>query len=145
MNIRIKRLSNKATIPLRAHKGDCGLDLFSAEEKTIFPNERVLIKTDIAMQIPAGYYGRICDRSGLALKNGITIFGGQIDEIFTGNVGVILFNSDVNLFQVAVGDKIAQMVIEKYYDFPIVEVNALDETERSDRGFGSTDSVKKVL
>jgi len=135
----IKLLSEKAKVPVRANPTDAGLDLFSAEHSEIAPLTRKLIKTDISLEIPENYYGRIAPRSGLAYKYGIDTMAGILDSGFRGNVGVILFNSDrENTFQVNIGDRIAQLIIEAHYNFKLVEVNELSDTSRGEGGFGST-------
>jgi dUTP pyrophosphatase len=137
--ILIKLLSDKGKIPTRANINDAGLDLYSAEDAVIHPSTRALIKTDIAVQIPTGYYGRIAPRSGLALKNGIDVFGGVVDSQFRGCVGVILFNSEFEQeFKVNVGDRIAQLIIEAHYNFDVVTVFELDDSSRGTGGFGSS-------
>ena len=163
VNINIKRLHPKAKIPTRTNKGDAGYDLYALEATTIKPFERKLIKTGIAMAIPEGYYGRIAPRSGLALKKGIDVFGGTIDEIYRGDIGVILYNSDglgflnsivsalqgvkdvfsslfgwPGEFKIEEGDKVAQIVFHKYYEAEFTEVEELDSTARNDNGFGSS-------
>lgn len=157
MNLKIKKLSDKAIIPSRANNGDAGLDLYSTEDYILRPLERHLFKTDISLQIPPGYYGRIADRSGNAYKKGLHCLAGVIDETYTGNVGVVLINlnhtpsmqlDDDGLLrgyesfgedvEIKIGDKIAQIIIEKYYNFPILEVDKLGETVRGEKGYGSS-------
>lgn len=110
----------------------------SAYAGVIPPRGKALFKTDIAIAVPAGTYGRVAPRSGLALKHGIDTGAGVIDEDYRGNVGVILFNhSDVE-FTVAAGDRIAQLILEKIETPPIQCVEDLDDTARGAGGFGST-------
>lgn len=90
--IRFKKLSQLATIPIRATKQAAGLDLFSAENCLIQGNSRSLIKTDLAVQLPPGCYGRIAPRSGVSVINGLTIGAGVIDPDYTGPISVLLFN-----------------------------------------------------
>jgi len=137
--ILFKLLSDKAKIPTRANVNDAGLDLYSAEDVVIHPSTRALIKTDIAFQIPNGYYGRIAPRSGLAYKNGIDVFGGCLDSTYRGNIGVILFNSEFEQeFKVNVGDRVAQLIIEAHYNFDVVTVFELGDSSRGTGGFGSS-------
>jgi dUTP pyrophosphatase len=141
MKLKIKKLDENATIPTRAHESDAGLDLYSIEENvTINPQSRLTIKTGISIEIPEGYYGRVAPKSGLASKQGIDVLAGVIDSSYRGEVKVILYNTnkDVGAWQVFKGDKIAQLIIEKHYNFPVEIVKELSDTERGDGGFGST-------
>ena len=99
---------------------------------------KAMLKTDIAIAVPLGTYGRVAPRSGLALKHGIDVGAGVIDEDYRGNVGVILFNhSDVD-FLVAAGDRVAQLILEKIETPEVEVVEDLSETVRGGGGFGST-------
>ena len=99
---------------------------------------RVLLKTDIAIAVPSGTYGRVAPRSGLALKNGIDTGAGVIDEDYRGNVGVILFNHTDTDFTVAAGDRIAQLILEAIQTPAVEVVDELEDTARGAGGFGST-------
>jgi dUTP pyrophosphatase len=137
--LKIKLLSETSKIPTRANPTDAGLDLFSIEKMAIMPHTRRLIRTGISVEIPEGYYGRIAPRSGLAFKNGIDVLAGVIDSSYRGELGVILYNSDnKSPFLLMEGDRIAQLIIEKHYNFPIEEVSQLSLTERGSGGFGSS-------
>lgn len=139
MNIQIKKLSDKAKIPSQASKSAAGYDLYAAEEVLVNTLGRKLVKTNISISIPEGYYGRIAPRSGLAYKNGIDVLAGVIDSDYRGDIGVILFNTDHNLdFEVNVGDRIAQIIIEKCHSVNWETVETLDSTVRSEGGFGSS-------
>ena len=100
------------------------------------------VKTDISIQIPTGYYGRVAARSGLALKHSIDIGAGVIDEDYRGNVGVIMFNHGDQTFTVSRGDRIAQLLLEKIITPDVIEVDELDSTERNANGFGSTGGIQ---
>lgn len=139
MNIQIKKLSDKAKIPSQGSKYAAGYDLYAAEEILVNTMGRKLVKTNISISIPEGYYGRIAPRSGLAYKNGIDVLAGVIDSDYRGDIGVILFNTDHNLdFEVNVGDRIAQIIIEKCHSVNWETVETLDATVRSEGGFGSS-------
>lgn len=140
MNLKIKKLSEHAKIPTRAHETDAGLDLYSAEENiSICSLSRLVVKTDISIEIPEGYYGRIAPKSGLADKHGIDVLAGVIDSSYRGEIKVVLYNtSQVGALQIFRGDKIAQLIIEKHYNFPIDIVEELSDTNRGEGGFGST-------
>lgn len=137
--LRIKRLNPRATIPKRAHINDAGLDITAVKNILIYPNETSAVETGLSIAVPNGYYGRIAPRSGLAIKNGIHVFAGVIDSNYRGECNVILFNSSNKIFIINIGDKIAQLIIEKIGFPDVVEVDELDETDRGVNGFGSTD------
>lgn len=138
--MKIKLLNEKAKVPFRAHVTDAGADLFSIENCVISPGERRPVSTGISLEIPEGYYGRIAPRSGLALKSGIDVLAGVVDSSYRGEVKVILLNTDQNGFdfEIKTGDKIAQLIIEKHYNFEFEVVDNLEETTRGTGGFGST-------
>ena len=137
MSLYVTRLSSSAFLPYRATNGAAGYDLTSAEDKLIHKWSRALIKTDLSISFPDGFYGRIAGRSGLALKE-IDVAGGVIDPDYRGNVGVILVNHSNVPFQVKQGDRIAQLILEKFAVAAVVETDELPETARSINGFGST-------
>ena len=138
VNLLINKNKSNAIIPTRAHSTDAGLDLYSTQTLELQPLNRVLVDTGIIMAIPEGFYGRIAPRSGLAYKNGIDILAGVIDSAYRKNIGVILYNTDKHeTFNINEGDRIAQIIIERCYSFPILEVTSFEETERKG-GFGST-------
>lgn len=136
--LKFKKLSQDAIIPSRAEDGSAGYDLFATETFVLPPKTRVLVKTNIAAEIPDGYYGRIAGKSGLAYKFGIDILGGVIDKSYRGDIGVILLNTDDAPFGVNKGKAIAQLIIEKCAYLPVEEVEELSSTDRGDGGYGST-------
>ena len=140
MKLLVEKLNQNATIPFKAHQNDAGYDLFSIEDAIIKPMERKLIHTGISIQLPENTEAQIRPRSGLALKNGISVLNtpGTIDEGYRGEIGIILINlSDVE-FGVEVGMKIAQMVIKPTISVDIEETLQLEKTSRGHNGFGST-------
>ena len=141
INIRIKKLTQNATIPTRGTIDSAGLDLYCAIKLTIKPSEKALIPTDIAISIPKTYYGRIAPRSSMAWKKHSDIGAGVIDSDYRGNIGVVIFNlSTTDSIEINIGDRIAQLIIEKYYPCNLINVNEgiLDDTERNTGGFGYT-------
>jgi dUTP pyrophosphatase len=137
--MKIKLLSEFSKVPTRANSTDAGADLYSIENVMVPPLERKLISTGISVKIPDGHYGRIAPRSGLAYKNGIDVLAGVIDSEYTGEIKVILYNTDKNNYhKVSLGDKIAQIIIEKHYNFDFELVDELDQTDRGIKGFGSS-------
>ncbi len=138
MTLLFKRLSDSAYVPTKGSQHAVGFDLYAAHPLLIQPGSNGLVKTDIAVFIPEGCYGRIAPRSGLALKQCIDIGGGVIDRDYTGNVGVVVFNHSLNNFTVNKGDKIAQFICEKCEYPELKEVYNLPSTVRGSKGFGST-------
>ena len=137
MNIKLSDPNSQ--IPTKATANSAGYDLYSCCNIIIYPLERMLVKTGISIEIPEGYYGRIAPRSGLALKNGIDVMAGVIDSDYRGEIGVILYNTDRNFpLHVKTGDRIAQLIIEKYFNFEMVLVDSFTNSERGDKGFGSS-------
>lgn len=139
MKLKVKKLVRWAKLPEYSTSGSAGLDLFSAEEVEIPPGEWRLIGTGISIELPQGYEAQVRPRSGLALK-GITIMNtpGTIDSDYRGEVKVILVNFSKEVFSVPKGMKIAQLVVSKYEKVECEEVEILSETERGEKGFGST-------
>lgn len=140
MKLLVEKINQKAVVPFKAHEGDAGMDLFSVEEVTLKPMERKLIHTGIKIQLPLNTEAQIRPRSGLALKNGITVLNtpGTIDEGYRGEIGIILINLSTEEFKVEEGMKIAQMVIKPTLSLDVEEVAELTETSRGEGGFGST-------
>lgn len=123
----------------RANRTDAGADLVAAEDKSIPPLSRATVSTGVSLEIPDGYYGRVAPRSGLAHKNGIDVLAGVVDSSYRGEVRVILFNTDrEETFHVRAGDRIAQLIVERHYNFEFVEAESLTQTDRGEMGFGST-------
>lgn len=136
--MRIKKNNELAMIPFRANPTDAGADLCSVEAVVINSLERKMVSTGLTIEIPEGYYGRIAPRSGLAAKFGIDTLAGVIDSGYRGEIKVILYNTGRDLFEIKIGDRIAQLIIEKHYNFSFEEVSDLSETSRGQDGFGST-------
>lgn len=135
-----KKLYTDAVLPTYARQGDAGLDLCSVGATAIMPKKWELIKTGLAIELPPNTEAQIRPRSGLALKHGITVLNspGTIDQGYRGEIGVILINhSDVE-FIVEKGMRIAQLVILPITPINVVEVDQLSDSERGDRGFGSS-------
>jgi dUTP pyrophosphatase len=138
--LKIKKIHEKAIIPKYAHEGDAGLDLYAVKELILQPGERGLVHTGIQIELPKNTEAQIRPRSGLALKNGITTLNspGTIDEGYRGEIGVILINHSNEIFKVEEGMKIAQMVIKPVFKVNIIETSELSESERNEKGFGSS-------
>ncbi|CAI2166419.1 16060_t:CDS:2 [Funneliformis geosporum] len=134
----VKRLTSKAKLPFRGSGQAAGYDLFSAADMVIPAEGKALIPTDLSIGIPAGTYGRVAPRSGLALKNFIDCGAGVIDPDYRGPLGVLLFNHSKLDHQVKEGDRIAQLILERIRTPNVIEVDELEGTERGLNGFGST-------
>jgi dUTP pyrophosphatase len=154
--LQVKLLSSSAKTPTRGSPHAAGYDLYAAKEATVPRRGKVLVDLDISIAVPAGTYGRIAPRSGLASKHSIDTGAGVIDADYRGPVKVLLFNFSDDDFVVAVGERVAQLIVERVsanssFDCPmaianigqiytpeIVVVEQLDETVRGAGGFGST-------
>jgi dUTP pyrophosphatase len=141
INIEFKLLHELAQAPKYAHDGDAGADLVCIEDVTLQPGERQLVATGVAIALPKGYVGLVHPRSGLANKHGIGIVNtpGTIDSGYRGELKICLINLDPSdSVSLQAGSRIAQLVIQEVITARFVEVENLDDTERSDQGFGST-------
>lgn len=138
MNIFIKKLHAHAKIPTFAHPGDAGMDMYTIDDVTVPPMERVQIKTGIALQIPEGYVGLIWDKSGLSHKKGLKVLGGVVDAGYRGEIFIGVVNLGVEPIVLEAGDKVAQMLTQKVEHPNMIEVAELAETERGVGAFGST-------
>ncbi|MBF4691779.1 dUTP diphosphatase [Fusibacter ferrireducens] len=141
MNIKIV---NKSNNPLPSYQtlGSSGMDLLSNNETEIIvnPMERTLVPTGIYLEIPVGYEGQVRARSGLSIKNGITLVNcvGTIDSDYRGELRVPIINLGSEPFKIVKGDRIAQLIITKYERISWDQVDSVDETDRGSGGFGST-------
>ena len=141
-NFYITRTDDAKDLPLPQYmsEGAAGMDLYANihEDILVRRGEIKLIPTGIKIALPEGYEAQIRPRSGLALKNGITLVNtpGTVDSDYRGEIGVILINHGVTGFLIKRGDRIAQMVINKYEKIEWIECENLDETKRADGGFG---------
>jgi len=136
-----KRLDAGATLPERAYDGDAGLDLAAAERVELAPGARAVVGTGLAVAIPDGHAGFVQPRSGLAAKHGIAVVNspGLVDSGYRGELKVVLLNTDrEETFVVEPGMRIAQLVVVPVATPRPVDVDVLPETERGERGFGSS-------
>lgn len=140
MILKIKKMNADAKVPKFALGGDAGMDLFSMENISIAPMSRISCPTGIAMKIPNGYTGLIWDKSGISHGSGIKTLGGVVDSNYIGEVKVGLINLGSEVYIIKKGQKIAQMLIQKVEQPEVVETDVLEETNRGERGFGSTGS-----
>jgi dUTP pyrophosphatase len=143
MNLRMVRLDERAKLPTRAHPGDAGLDLYALQAATLEPGDRASIATGIAVEIPPGQAGLVLPRSGLAARHGIAVVNapGLIDSGYRGELRVLLLNTDRRQrFELAAGDRIAQLVLVAIESPEPLEVASLAVSERGQGGFGSSGS-----
>ena len=137
----IKRLDESVQLPAYAYQGDAGLDLRSSEDVSLAPFERRLVSTGLAIAIPEGYAGFVQPRSGLALREGLSMANipGLIDSHYRGELKVCAINLDSEkTIHIERGERIAQLVIQKVPAVTLSEVEELDETDRGTGGFGSS-------
>lgn len=130
------KLDSGAVMPTRGHANDAGLDLYSMEDRYVHPREHAMFDTGVHVSIPSGYVGLLTSKSGLMAK-GITSRG-TIDAGYTGSIKAVLFNHGEKGYLVHKGDKITQLVILPIITPELEVVDCLEQTERSDGGFGST-------
>lgn len=137
----IRRLDRGLPLPECAHPGDAGMDLYAASDVNLGPGERAVVRTGIAIALPAGYAAFVHPRSGLAARHGVALVNapGTIDAGYRGEIAVTMINTDPN---VAVsfrrGDRIAQLVIQRVERVVFCEVSTLPGSARGEGGFGST-------
>ena len=145
-SLAVVRLDRNLPLPSRAHDGDAGVDLYSAQDVELAPGERVLVSTGVAVAIPCGMVGLVHPRSGLAARVGLSIVNspGTIDAGYRGEIKVALINLDPGTpIVVRRGDQIAQLLVQRVELPELVEVTSFDEagladTTRGDGGHGSS-------
>jgi dUTP pyrophosphatase len=136
----IRSLHEGAVLPSRAYAGDAGIDLASCESTEIPPGGRATVGTGLAIAVPEGYAGLVLPRSGLAANHGIGVLNapGLVDSGYRGEVRIILYNPGRETFRVEHGMRIAQLVLVAVEEVRLLEVDTLPESERGERGFGSS-------
>ena len=137
----IKRLDPSVELPSYAYAGDAGLDLRANEDVTLAPHERRLVSTGLAVAIPEGYAGFVQPRSGLALREGLSMANtpGLVDSHYRGELKVCAVNlDDERPIRIERGERIAQLVIQRVPVVELLETDELDETDRGSGGFGSS-------
>lgn len=144
VTLRVQRLSHAADLPLpeQASAGSAGLDLRAAvfEDLLLAPGERTLVPTGLVLELPRGWEGQVRPRSGLAIRNGISLLNspGTIDSDYRGEVKVVLANLGGEPFTIRRGDRIAQLVVAPVSRVDVLEASEVGSTERGSGGFGST-------
>lgn len=142
IKVKIKKLHPNAIIPQYMTEHAAGMDLCTVidEAVTLQPGERTLLPTGLAMEIPPGYEGQVRPRSGLALKKGISLVNspGTIDADYRGEIGIIIINHGQDAVEFQPGDRVAQLIIAPVTQAGLVEVEDLNDSDRSSGGFGHT-------
>jgi len=142
IDVQVKIVRNGAQLPRYMSASAAGLDLCAAPDKPIVlqPGERTLVPTGLALAIPIGFEGQVRPRSGLALRQGISMVNtpGTIDADYRGEIGIILINHGQDPVTIVTGDRIAQLVIAPVVQADLQLVDSLDDTERGSGGFGHT-------
>ena len=141
LDIQVVRLDPDLPLPSYAHPGDAGADLHTTVDVTLGPGERALVPTGIAVALPDGYVALVHPRSGLAARHGLSIVNtpGTVDAGYRGEVKVLLINHDpVEAVTLRRGERIAQLVVQRFERARFVEVGVLPASVRGDGGYGST-------
>ena len=141
LDVQILRLDPDLPAPSYAHPGDAGADLVTTVDVTLQPGERAMVPTGIALALPEGYVALVHPRSGLAARHGLSIVNtpGTIDAGYRGEVKVMLINHDpVAPVELLRGDRIAQLVVQRFERARFVEVAELPDSARGAGGYGST-------
>ena len=136
--LHFKKLDPRAVLPQRGSALAAGLDVFAIEDVEIGPKQRAAARTGLAVAIPAGFYGRIAPRSGLAAKKGLDVLSGVIDSDYRGEILCLLYNTGDEIINLPAGSKICQLIIEQIITPDAEWATELDETARGASGFGST-------
>lgn len=134
----VMKLDDNATIPTRGSKYSAGLDLYSSIEVVIPARGKAIVSTSIAIFLPSNTYGRIAPRSGLAVKHFLDVGAGVIDEDYSGEISIVMFNFGDEDYRVKKGSRIAQLIITPIVYLECHEVAVRKSTERGIQGFGST-------
>ena len=138
MELKVKKLHPDAKIPSKGHPGDAGIDFFATENVLFAPGSQVNVKTGVAIEIPEGYVGLIWDKSSISFNKGLKIMGGVIDAGYRGEIIMSLLNTSKNEQIIEKGQKVAQMIIQKFEDCEILEIDSLSSSVRGVGREGST-------
>jgi dUTP pyrophosphatase len=137
MELKVQRIHEDAKLPLYQHKGDAGLDIFSAIDCVLEAGEVKPVSTGIRVAVPEGYVGLVWDKSGISLK-GVHRLAGVIDSGYRGEVRVVMVNLGKEPYVIEKGMKIAQLLVQPVNEVKVVEAEELESTPRGEEGFGST-------
>jgi dUTP pyrophosphatase len=137
-SLRFQKLHESARLPTRGSRFAAGLDLYSVERLTMQPGQRAVVGTGLSVAIPAGFYGRVAPRSGLAIELGLDVLAGVIDSDYRGELRCALINHGSEPVLIEVGQRMAQLIIEAIATPEPAWADELEETARGAGGFGST-------
>jgi len=137
--LKVKRLHPTVKLPSRSHGNDAGIDLFLADDLTLAAGERQRIALGISIELPVGTVGLIWDRGSKA-RDGLKSMGGVIDEGYRGELQILLVNLSQETLSYPAGTSIVQLLVQPVFQPQIAEIDNLTETERGEKGFGSSDS-----
>lgn len=141
--LKVKKLTQYATLPQKAHAGDLGYDLFASRAQDIPPDQTKVIATDICIELPAGYGAFIKDRSSVSTIKNLFTVAGVLDNGYIGPVGVAFHNASNEIIEINPGDKIAQLVLIPTVNFAVEEVEEVVSADaRGTGGFGSTNKTE---
>ncbi len=138
MELKVKKLNQEAKLPTKGHPGDAGIDFYALDTVIFPPNQQRNVKTGIALEIPEGCVGLIWDKSSISFQKGLKIMGGVIDAGYRGEIIMSLYNTSTTEQFLEKGHKIAQMVIQKFEDCEIKEVDTVTDSVRGEGREGST-------
>jgi len=136
--VKISITDEHGKLPTKAHPSDAGYDLYSVEDVVIKPNQRVVVKTGISMEMPTHLSGLIWPRSGLAVKQGIDVLAGVIDAGYRGEIMVCLLNTSPLDVTIDKGDRIAQLIFQEVLNITLMSSDSLNASQRGGSGFGSS-------
>jgi len=146
LEVLVQRLDPDLPPPSYAHPGDAGADLVTTVDVTLAPGERAMVPTGVAIALPEGYVALVHPRSGLAARHGLSIVNtpGTVDAGYRGEIKVMLINHDPREpIELHRGDRIAQLVIQRFERAAFVDVEALPESVRGNGGYGSTGGFRR--
>lgn len=135
--LKVKKLHPNAKMPTRAHESDAGNDLYALQDYRVGAGAIQVVRTGIGIQLPAHSYGRVADRSSMAVK-GWRVGAGVIDQSYSGPVDVVIQNTTDHELAILGGQKVAQLIVTPVFECDIEEIQELASNERGARGFGSS-------
>ena len=138
MNLHVKLLSPDARLPTKGHPGDAGIDFYATETVVFAPHGQMRVPTGVATEIPDGYVGLIWDKSSVSFNQGLKVMGGVIDAGYRGEIIISMYNTTSTEQIIAKGNKVAQMVLQKFEKCDIVVAEELSDTVRGTGREGST-------
>ncbi len=138
MILKVKKLSPDAVLPSYAHSWDAGLDMYANETVTVEPGKIGKIKSGIQVEIPDEYVGLFWDKSGLSMNHGIKVIAGVLDSGYRGEIVFGVLNLSDKSYTFEKGHKVLQMLVQKVKHVDIEEVEELSDSDRGEKGFGST-------